>query len=342
MPVRRCLVLLGFLFIAALAAGQQQPANQTASVMGVVVDPEDALIPHATIQVKADAGTLRSETTDSVGAFAIQNLPAGIPMRLIVSAPGFGDWASDSISLTPGQTMDLQSIKLIVAVSLSSVAAATPEQVAVQQVQLAERQRLFGILPNFYVTYDSRFIPLSPKLKGRLALRTATDPATFLGAGFLAGINQASDVAPHYEQGAMGYAKRFGATYVGTVTDLVLGSAVFPIIFRQDPRYFYKGTGSKKSRLLRAITSPFVAKGDNGRWQPNISSIGGDFSSSALASLYYPKSDRGASLIVKSALEISGIRVVNGLLQEFVFRRLTTNSNHPNNRKFKGLPGQGM
>jgi hypothetical protein len=338
MPVRRCLVL-GFLFIAALAAAQQQPASQTANVVGVVVDPEDALIPHATIQVKADADTLRSETTDSVGAFAIQDLPTGIPMRLTVSAPGFGDWASDDISLTPGQTMDLQSIKLIVAVSLSSVAAATPEQVAIQQVQLAERQRLFGILPNFYVTYDSRFIPLSPKLKGRLALRTAADPATLLGAGFLAGINQASDIAPHYEQGATGYAKRFGAAYVGTVTDLALGSAVFPIIFRQDPRYFYKGTGSKKSRLLRAITSPFVAKGDNGRWQPNISSIGGDFSSSALASLYYPKSDRDASLIVRSALEITGIRVVNGLLQEFVYHRLTTNTKRP--RKFKGLPGQG-
>jgi Carboxypeptidase regulatory-like domain len=339
MLVRRCLLFLGFSLIAALAAGQQQPAGETGSLVGVVTDAQDALIPGATIQVKDDTDTLRLDKTNGVGAFAIHNLPAGAPFHVTVSAPGFGDWTSDPVTLSPGQVVDLKSIRLIVAVAISSVSAATPEQVAVQQVDLAERQRLFGILPNFYVTYDTRFVPLSPKLKGRLALRTAADPATLLGAGFLAGINQASDVAPHYEQGATGYAKRFGAAYVGTVTDLALGSAVFPIIFRQDPRYFYKGTGSKKSRLLRAITSPFVAKGDNGRWQPNISSICGDFSSSALASLYYPKSDRDASLIVRSALEITGIRVVNGLLQEFVYHRLTTNTKRP--RKFKGLPGQG-
>lgn len=340
MLVRQTLLLLGCFIVTAPGAAQQRPVADTGSLAGVVVDTQDALIPGAKVQVQGDAGTLRSEITDSVGAFTIRDLPSGTSMHVTVSAPGFGDWTSDTIALTPGQAMDMKTIKLIVAAVLSSVAAATPEQVAVQQVQYAERQRLFGILPNFYVTYDKRFVPLSPSLKVRLAARTATDAATFLGAGFLAGINQAADVAPHYEQGAIGYAKRFGAVYGGTVTDIAFGSAIYPLIFRQDPRYFYQGTGTKKSRFLHAIAAPFVAKGDNGRWQPNISSVGGDFSSAALTTLYYPKIDRGPTLIVRTAVQITGIRVVNGLLQEFVYRKLTTNSNHPGHH-MRGMPGQG-
>jgi len=340
MLVRPCLLLLGFSLFAAMAAGQPQSAGNTGSVVGVVTDPQDALIPGAKIQVTADAGTLRTDKTNEVGGFAIANLPTGMPIRVTVSAEGFGDWSSDPILLADGQVMDLKSIKLIVSAVLSSVAAATPEEVAVQQVQFAERQRLFGILPNFYVSYDTRFVPLSPGLKVRLAVRTATDVATFVGVGVLAGINQASDVAPHYQQGALGYAKRYGAAYASTVTDIAFGSAIYPVIFKQDPRYFYQGTGSKKSRLLHAIASPFVAKGDNGRWQPNISSVGGDFTASAIRTFYYPKTDRGVSLIFKTALQITGVREVNGLLQEFVWRKLTTNSNHP--RKVRNLPGQGQ
>lgn len=341
MLVPRWVVFVGFCVIAALAPAQQRHADGTGSIIGVVTDPQDALIPGAKVQVNADTGTLRSETTDGVGAFSIQNLPAGTSIRVTVSADGFGDWTSDPILLADGQVTDLKSIKLIVSAVLTSVAAATPEQVAVQQVQFAERQRLFGVLPNFYVTYDTRFVPLSSKLKIRLAVRTAIDPATYLGVGLIAGINQASDVAPHYQQGAIGYAKRFGAAYTGTVSDIAFGGAIYPVLFKQDPRYFYQGTGTKKSRLLHAIASPFVTKGDNGRLQPNISSLGGDFTSSVLTSLCYPKIDRGVSQILKTAFQITGVREVNGLLQEFVYRKLTTNSNRPHHHT-RNLPGQSQ
>jgi hypothetical protein len=338
--MRACRSVVFAVTLAATLAYGQQPANpQTGSVVGVVVDVQDALIPGATIKISGDPASDRSVKTNGEGAFAINDLPAGTTLHITVQAPGFGDWNSDAILLTPGQILDLQSIKLIVAAELTSVSAATPEKVAVEQVELAERQRLFGVLPNFYVAYDTRFVPLSPKLKFRLALRTATDPASFLGAGFLAGIDQASDVAPHFEQGASGYAKRFGAAYTGAVTDIVLGGAVFPSLFRQDPRYFYKGTGSKKARMLHAMSSPFLARGDNGRWQPNYSSMVGDLSSSAMTNLYYPEIDRGVGLVFKGALEITGARIVSAMLQEFVFRKLTTNTHHhSHNSKARIVP----
>ncbi len=328
MRVCRVLVFFALLLAATGASGQQPTSAQTGSIVGVVVDAQDALIPGAIVKISGDPATARSVKTNGEGAFAINDLPAATTLHVTIQAPGFGEWTSDAILLTPGQMLDLQSIKLIVAAEITSVAAATPEKVAIEQVQLAERQRLFGVLPNFYVSYDTRFIPLSPRLKFHLAIRTATDAASFLGAAFLAGINQASDVAPHYEQGASGYGKRVGASYTGAFIDIMLGGGAFPVLFHQDPRYFYQGTGTKKSRMLHALESPFVAKGDNGHWQMNISSLLGDISASAATNLYYPEADRGGDLVVKGALEITGARIVSAVLQEFVFRKLTTNSHH--------------
>ena len=330
MRVRRWIGLFAFFLVAALAAGQQTSAvgAGTGSILGAVADPQDALIPVASVEVTGDNIANHTMKANEVGAFAFNDLPAGATLHITIKATGFGDWHSDAIVLMPGEMRDLNTIKLIVATTITEVSAASPEKVAIEQVQTAEHQRLFGILPNFYVAYDTQFVPLSPKLKFQLALRTSTDVATFLGAGFLAGIDQASDVAPHYEQGASGYGKRFGAAYAGATIDIVLGGAILPVLFHQDPRYFYQGTGSKKSRMLHAVSSPFVAKGDNGHWQMNISSIGGDLGASAMTNLYYPETDRGVGLVVKGFLEASGARVASSVLQEFVFRKLTTNSVH--------------
>jgi hypothetical protein len=341
MSVRRWIGLFVFSLVAALAAGQQSSTSApgNASIVGIVTDPQDALIPGASVEVIGDTLKDRSVKSNEVGAFALNGLPAGTTLHLTIRASGFGDWTSDAIVLTPGQMLDLQNIKLIVAAAITSVAAATPEKVAIEQVQLAEHQRLLGILPNFYVAYDKTFVPLSPKLKFQLAFRTATDAATFLGAGFLAGIDQASDVAPHYQQGAAGYGQRFGAAYAGAAIDIVLGGAILPTLFHQDPRYFYQGTGTKKSRMLHAISSPFVAKGDNGHWQINISSIGGDVGASAMTNLYYPQMDRGGGLVIKGFLEATGARISSSVLQEFIFRKLTTNSVHnSHNSKARIVP----
>ena len=38
------------------------------------------------------------------------------------------------------------------------------------------------------------------------------------------------------------------------VTDIVIGSAILPSLLHQDPRYFYQGTGTTKSRILHALS----------------------------------------------------------------------------------------
>ena len=59
--------------------------------------------------------------------------------------------------------------------------------------------------------------------------------------------------------------KRFGAQYADRVSRVIIGHVVMQSIFHQDPRYFYKGTGTIRSRTLYAIGTAFVRKGDNGR-----------------------------------------------------------------------------
>jgi hypothetical protein len=199
-----------------------------------------------------------------------------------------------------------------------------PEEVAMEQVKIEETQRVLGIIPNFYVVYDPNPAPLTTKLKFHLALKTSTDTFTILGTGALAGINQAGDT-PNYRQGFKGYAERFGAAAGDGVSDIMIGGAILPSLLHQDPRYYYKGTGTNQARAFHALASPFICKGDNGKLQPNFSSIGGDLSSSALSNLYYPPSNRGAGLVFQNVALSTGERMLSALVQEFVLSKLTSN-----------------
>jgi hypothetical protein len=185
-----------------------------------------------------------------------------------------------------------------------------------------------GFIPNFYVSYDKNAAPLTPKLKFQLALKVAIDPVTFAGTGFVAAVNQGSHY-PGYVEGMKGYGQRFGSTYLNGLTDIMVGGAILPSLLHQDPRYFYQGTGSSKSRLVHALSSPIICKGDNGQWQPNYSSLGGYLASGAIANAYYPEANRGPGLLFRIfGLDLSA-DMANGVLQEFVIKRLTR---HPRNR----------
>lgn len=178
-------------------------------------------------------------------------------------------------------------------------------------------------MPNFYVVYGPDAVPLTAKLKFKLALRTSIDPVIIAGVAVYAGMEQAGGT-PKYVQGMRGYGQRFGSTAADGFSDILIGGAILPSLLRQDPRYFYQGTGSKKSRVLHALSNPFICKGDNGRWQPNYSSMGGDLGSSALSDLYYPSSNRGPRLIFGNFLINTSERLVSSLLQEFVLARFTS------------------
>ena len=104
----------------------------------------------------------------------------------------------------------------------------------------------------------------------------------------------------------------------------MFSSAVFPSIFHQDPRYFYRGSGSIRTRALYAISAAVIARGDNGHWQPNYSEICGNFAAGALSNLYYPSDSRGAMLTIGNALIETAGRAGTNLVREFILRGITS------------------
>ena len=277
------------------------PQAQPGSVSGQVTDADEALIPGAQIAVEGPNGTSQiTAAADQSGEFRIAQLPAGVALQVTVTAQGFSTWRSAEVTLAPGQALTLTGIKLTVANVETAVSAVFADQLATLQVKNEEQQRVFGFIPNFYTSYDPTFVPLGAKLKYKLAFKAITDPVNVVAAAFVGALDQASD-APDYHQGWAGYGQRVGAIYANGASDILIGGAVLPSLLHQDPRYFYQGTGTKKSRALHALESPFLCKGDNGREQVNYSSIGGDLASGALSNLYYPDSNRGAGLVFSNA-----------------------------------------
>ncbi len=303
------------------------PDPQPGSISGTVTDLNGDIVPGATVALQSPAtGEERSVEAADNGFFQFAAVKPGTPYRVTIRANGFVSWQSPSLVLTPGQFVFLTESKLRIAGGESSVTVyASPDQIAVEQVRVAEQQRVFGFVPNFYAVYDPHPVPLTKKLKYHLALRAATDPMTFAGMVVLAGSYQASNRLA-YGQGWDAYGQRLGAIYTDTFSGILIGGAVLPSLLHQDPRYYYKGTGSTHSRLFHAVSSPFVAMGDNGRWQPNYSSVGGDLASGAIANLYYPEANRGAGLLFQNFAIASSGRMVNAILQEFVLRRFTPGS----------------
>lgn len=318
--------LLVCLLVPATALGQETsaPTPQPAAIVGTVLDTNGGVVPSATVVVRSSApGPEQRVTSQGNGFFKLHGLKPGTTYQVTVSAPGFKNWTSGDLTLRPGEFRILNSVKLRIATVEVTTTVVPPEQIAVEQVKAQETQRIIGFIPNFYVVYDSNAVPMPSRLKYQLAFRSLIDPVTFAGFFLNAALYQASDY-PSYDQGAKGFAQRVGATFAGGYTNVLVGDAVLPSLLHQDPRYFYQGTGSKKSRLMHALSSPFVTRGDDGRREINYSNIGGDLASGAIANAYYPDRDRGVGLVVRSTLIGAGGRMANAVLQEFLLHKLTS------------------
>jgi hypothetical protein len=202
----------------------------------------------------------------------------------------------------------------------------TPVEIAEAEIKDEEKQRVLGVIPNFYVTYNPSAAPLRPKQKFELAWKLTIDPVNFGVTAAIAGIEQATNDFEGYGQGAQGYGKRLGAAYADSVTGTFIGQAILPSVFKQDPRYFYKGTGTRRARVFYAIANSVICKGDNGHWQPNYSAVLGNLAAGGISNLYYPENDRDVVLTFENTLISIGATAANNLLQEFVVRKLTRNA----------------
>jgi Carboxypeptidase regulatory-like domain len=330
--------------IDAPGAGAQAPAQQAqGSIAGTVLDGSGAAVAGARVRLTQEGQTAYQEVVSGDdGQFSFGGVLPG-PFKLTVTATGFVEQVSSG-TLHPGEAYLVPPITLEIASSVTVVRVgltrAEEVQVAGQQIQQQEKQRVLGVIPNFYVSYVADAAPLTSRQKFQLAWKSTLDPVTFVLTGALAGIQQAQNQFSGYGQGAQGYGKRYGAAYADIVSSTFLGGAIFPSLLKQDPRYFYKGSGSTRSRILYAMANAVICKGDDKHWQPNYSGILGGLAAGGLSNAYYPAENRnGAALTFESAALDIGASAAANLLEEFVFRKITPNLPSEDPAKSQTPPG---
>jgi hypothetical protein len=331
---RGFVTITGIVLVFSLYAfSQSAPASmQTASIVGTATDVNGDPVPGATVILQDPRAqgnqNLRSIVVPDNGYFEFHNLAAGTPYQINITSKDFADWTSPAITLEPGQFKIVAGIELRVRTEQTSVQVTyNREQVATEEFRATENQRIFGFVPNFYVAYDKNAEPLTAKMKFKLALKISADPVTAAGILFVAGAKQAAN-SPKFGQGWSGYGERVGAITADGFSDIMIGGAILPSLLHQDPRYFYQGTGTTGSRIRHAVFSPFVARGDNGKWQPNYSSVGGDLGAAGIANLYYPASNRGAGLVFGNFALGTAERIGANLANEFLFAKFTRRGGH--------------
>jgi len=193
-----------------------------------------------------------------------------------------------------------------------------PSQTSEEEIQRREQsQRVLGVLPDFSVTNRQNAPPLTRRGKFRLFGKIAFDPITVGVAAIQAGAGQARNNFPGYGQGAAGYGKRFGAAFGDEVSAGFFSNFFYPVLFKEDPRYFRLGEGGFKRRFVYALRQEFICHTDSGKRSFAWENVLGAFSSGGLSNLYYPDSDRGAGLTMSRAGIAIVYNSIAGVVNEF-------------------------
>ncbi len=198
---------------------------------------------------------------------------------------------------------------------LPAAPSKTAQEKAIERQE--QSQRMLGVVPQFGVTSRQDAPPLTPGEKFHLFAKSAFDPATMAIEGLQAGLSQAENEFPGYGQGAQGYGKRYGASFADEVSSGFFSNYFYPVLLKEDPRYFRLGTGSFKRRLGHAVVQEFVCHTDSGGRSFSFENVLGAFSSGGLSNVYYPSSDRGFGLTMSRSAIALAYGSVGGLVDEF-------------------------
>jgi hypothetical protein len=321
----------------SIVPGSIAPGN----ISGTIVDQSGAVVVGAQIQLNTppnvqlpakDQAPNQKVLSGDDGKFSFSNVSPG-PFQLTVISLGFSP-QTISGTLRPGEDDLVPQIVMAVASNITEVEVGLSREdvaeIADAQLKVEEHQRVLGAIPNFYVSYIPNAAPLTSHQKFKLAFKTVIDPFTLVMVAGTAGVEQAQNHFIGYGQGTEGYAKRFGAGYADTISGTFIGGAILPSLLKQDPRYFYKGTGSVGFRFLYAIANSVICKGDNRKWQFNYSGILGSLAAGGISNIYYPAQDRnGLGLTFANAAIGIASTAASNVLQEFLIKKLTPHTVRP-------------
>lgn len=100
----RLAVLFSFAFLPVLASAQQK----SATVRGTVADPDEAVIPGATVTLTPSSGNAIVTKSGDDGEYVLNNVPAG-NYSLTVTMQGFASFVKMGVHIAPGQALTLNA-----------------------------------------------------------------------------------------------------------------------------------------------------------------------------------------------------------------------------------------
>jgi hypothetical protein len=156
------------------------------------------------------------------------------------------------------------------------------------------KDRLFYTLPNFLSVENAANVPpMTTGEKFKVITRSSFDPVEFAWYGVISAIGQAQNSEPAYGQGWGAYGKRYATAMADGVIEGYMTSAVFPSVFKQDPRYFVLGKGTFWHRTSYALTRLIITRSDSGHAEFNVSEVFGAASAAAISTYgYHPSNDK--------------------------------------------------
>jgi hypothetical protein len=200
----------------------------------------------------------------------------------------------------------------------SSSPTTSPAPAATTPVpQPAGNNRVFGVLPN-YRTADASQIGtvLTPREKVEIASKDSFDYPLVILAGALAGLGQWTNQSPSFGQGLKGYGHRLVTNYGDQAMGNMFTEGLYPVLLREDPRYFRRGTGGTWSRVGYALSRVMVIHKDSGGLRFNCSEWVGNATAVAISNTYYPDNRTVTDNVTKLLTQV-GTDAVSQVAKEF-------------------------
>jgi hypothetical protein len=162
---------------------------------------------------------------------------------------------------------------------------------------------IMGVIPNYKTVENPSEVvpPMTVKAKFVLAAHDSFDPRSLPVTGLYSAIGQLRNQYPSFGQGMAGFGKRYAGNYVDQAIGNMIGEAVVPVLFHEDPRYYRLGSGGPLKRVTYSFTRIFVAHTDAGGRHFNYGEFLGNGLGAAISTAYYPAEDRNAHAVLSKA-----------------------------------------
>ena len=180
-----------------------------------------------------------------------------------------------------------------------------------------ESKRILGIIPNVRTSPTlQNHKPLTVSEKFKVASEDAFDLGTVGLAAIFGAEGQLTNANRSLGRGGAGFGRHMGTSYGDLVIGHYMTAAIFPALFRQDTRYFRRGTGSGWSRLGYAVGQVFWTQNDSGNTGFNYSEILGNATAVAISNAYYVDNRNPRDGVSKFGTQL-GVDMAANILKEF-------------------------